>query len=113
VNYPGLPTHPQHAIAARLFAGRGFGGMLSFEISGAGKQEVYRFMESLQLCLPATTLGDIYTLVLHPATSSHRSLTPLERQRVGIADNLVRLSAGIEAIEDIISDLDQALSSLP
>lgn len=109
LNYPGLPAHPQHTLASGLFAGRGFGGMLSFEIIGAGKKEIFRFMERLQLCLPATTLGDIYTLVLHPATSSHRTLTPLERQRVGIADNLVRLSAGIEAVEDILADLQQAL----
>jgi cystathionine gamma-synthase/methionine-gamma-lyase len=109
VNYPGLPDHPQHALASRLFGGRGFGGMLSFEILGADRKEIFRFMESLQLCLPATTLGDIYTLVLHPATSSHRSLSPAERQRVGIPDNLLRLSVGIEAVEDILADLEQAL----
>ena len=112
VNYPGLSAHPQHALAASLFAGRGFGGMLSFEIVDAKKEEVFRFMEALQLCLPATTLGDIYTLVLHPATSSHRSLTPAERRRVGIADNLVRLSVGIEAVEDILADLEQALGQV-
>ena len=112
VNYPGLPDHPQHALAASLFAGGGFGGMLSFEIAEAGKAEVYRFMEALQLCLPATTLGDIYTLVLHPATSSHRSLSPAERQRAGITDNLMRLSAGIEAVEDILADLEQALDQV-
>jgi cystathionine gamma-synthase/methionine-gamma-lyase len=112
VNYPGLSVYPQHALAASLFAGRGFGGMLSFEIEGAGREGVFRFMEALQLCLPATTLGDIYTLVLHPATSSHRSLSPAERQRVGITDNLVRLSAGIEAVEDILADLEQALGQV-
>jgi cystathionine gamma-synthase/methionine-gamma-lyase len=110
VNYPGLPGHPQHALAASLFGGRGFGGMLSFEIAGAGKSEVYRFMEALQLCLPATTLGDIYSLVLHPASSSHRSLTPQERQRIGITDALVRLSAGIEDPADLLADLEQALA---
>ncbi|RPJ50023.1 MAG: PLP-dependent transferase, partial [Chloroflexi bacterium] len=94
VNYPGLPAHPQHALARRLTGGQGFGAMMSFEIAGAGKAEVFRFMERLQLCLPVTTLGDIYTLVLHPATSSHRGLTPEERARVGIPDGLVRLSAG-------------------
>lgn len=110
VHYPGLPIHPQHELASHLFAQRGYGGVLSFEIQQAGKDEVFRFMEALQLCLPATTLGDLYTLVLHPATSSHRSLTPAERQRVGILDNLVRLSAGIEAVEDILADLEQALA---
>jgi cystathionine gamma-synthase/methionine-gamma-lyase len=66
-------------------------------------------MERLKLCLPATTLGDIYTLALHPATSSHRSLSAEERAKVGISDGLVRLSAGIEEVEDIIADLEQAL----
>ena len=109
VNFPGLPEHPQYELAQSLFGGKGYGGMLSFEIGGADKAKVYRFMEALTLCLPATSLGDVYSLVLHPATSSHRSLTPEERARVGIPDGLVRLSTGIEAAEDIIADLDQAL----
>jgi len=67
-------------------------------------------MESLTICLPATTLGDIYSLVLHPATASHRGLTAEERSRVGIPDNLVRLSTGIEAADDILADLAEALS---
>ncbi len=108
VNYPGLAEHPQHALAGKLFGDR-YGGMLSFEIKGAGKAEVYRFMEALDVCLPATTLGDVYSLVLHPATSSHRSLTSEQRAQVGISDGLVRLSAGIEAVEDILSDLEGAL----
>jgi cystathionine gamma-synthase/methionine-gamma-lyase len=110
VNYPGLPSHPQHEVAGHLFGDRGFGGMVSFEIAGADKARVFRFMEALELCLPATTLGDVYTLVLHPATTSHRSLTPEERARVGISDGLARLSIGIEDAEDIIADLDQALA---
>ena len=110
VNYPGLPDHPQHALAASLFEGRGCGGVLSFEIDGADQAQVYRFMEALTICLPATTLGDVYSLVLHPATSSHRSLTAEERARVGIPNGLVRLSAGIESADDILSDLEAALS---
>jgi cystathionine gamma-synthase/methionine-gamma-lyase len=110
VNYPGLAAHPQHALADKLLGGR-YGGMLSFEIKDAGKAEVYRFMEALDICLPATTLGDVYSLVLHPATSSHRSLTPEQRAQVGISDGLVRLSAGIEAVEDILSDLEGALKA--
>ena len=110
VNYPGLPAHPQHDLARRLFGERGFGGMLSFEIADADRARIFRFMEALELCLPATTLGDIYTLVLHPATSSHRGLSEQERAKVGICDGLVRLSAGIEDAADIIADLDQALA---
>lgn len=110
VNYPGLLDHPQHILAKNLFGEKGYGGVLSFEIEGADKAQVYRFMESLTICLPATTLGDVYSLVLHPATSSHRSLTAEERARVGIPDGLVRLSAGIESAEDILSDLESALA---
>lgn len=112
VFYPGLPNHPQHSLAGRLFANKGFGGVLSFEIVGANQAKVFRFMESLQMCLPAATLGDIYTLILHPATSSHRTLTPEERARAGISLGLVRLSAGIESAADIITDLDQALMKI-
>lgn len=111
VNYPGLPTHPQHGLAQGLFQDKGFGGVLSFEIAGADRSIAFRFMESLRLCQPATTLGDIYTLVLHPATSSHRSLSVKERLRIGIGDGLVRLSAGIEEAADLAADLEQALSS--
>ncbi len=112
VNYPGLRGHAQHALAEGLFAGKGYGGVLSFEIKDADRARAFRFMEALIVCLPGTTLGDVYSLVLHPATASHRALTPEERQRVGITDGLVRLSTGIEAPDDIIADLEQALHSL-
>jgi cystathionine gamma-synthase/methionine-gamma-lyase len=112
VIYPGLPQHPQHALAKRLFEGKGCGGVLSFEIIGADRAKAFRFMEALQLCLPATSLGDIYSLIVHPASSSHRGLTPEERARVGIPDGLVRLSTGIESAEDILADLEQALGKI-
>jgi cystathionine gamma-synthase/methionine-gamma-lyase len=112
VNYPGLHDHPQHDLTERLFEDRGSGGVLSFEIKDADKVMAYRFMESLSVCLPATSLGDIYSLVLHPATSSHRSLTVEERARIGIPDGLVRLSTGIESAEDILADLESALAKI-
>jgi cystathionine gamma-synthase/methionine-gamma-lyase len=112
VNFPGLPGHPQHDLAQQLFEGKGSGGVLSFEIAGADKAMVFRFMEALTVCLPATTLGDIYSLILHPATSSHRGLTADERARVGIPDGLVRLSTGIESVEDILTDLEFALAKI-
>ncbi len=112
VNYPGLRSHSQFELAQRLFEGKGTGGMLSFEIRDASRAQVFRFMDSLQLCQPATTLGDIYTLLLHPATSSHRSLTEAEREQFGIREGLVRLSAGIEEVEDIQADLEQALERI-
>ena len=111
VNYPGLAAHPQHAVAQRLHQDRGFGGMVSFEIAGADQATMIRFMQSLKLIQPATTLGDVYSLVLSPAMTSHRALTPAQREKVGISDGLVRLSVGIEAAEDIIADLDQALET--
>jgi len=109
VNYPGLGSHPQHELAQRLFPRGLFGGMISFEIKDAGKEEVFRFMEALELILPATTLGDVYSLTLYPAMSSHRALAPEERVRVGISDRLVRLSVGIEEASEIIEDLERAL----
>jgi cystathionine gamma-synthase/methionine-gamma-lyase len=109
VFYPGLPSHPQHELAARLFGGRGFGGIVTFELKDAGREEVFRFMDRLRLCIPATSLGDIQTLVLYPSHSSHRSLTPQERAALGITDGMVRISVGIEAVEDIQADVEQAL----
>lgn len=84
--------------------------MLSLEIAGADKAKAFRFMEALQLCLPATTLGDVYTLVLHPATSSHRSFSEAALAKVGISQGLVRCSVGIEDAGDIIADFEQALA---
>jgi cystathionine beta-lyase/cystathionine gamma-synthase len=112
VNFPGLPDHPQYAVAERLFAGRGFGGMISFDLKGAGQAEVFIFMEALKLVLPATTLGDVYSLTLYPAHSSHRLLAPEVRAAIGIGDGLVRLSVGIEDAQDIIADLGQALETV-
>ena len=110
VHYPGLAGHPQHRLAQHLFGGQGFGGMVSFEIRDAHQPAVFRFLENLRLVLPATTLGDVYSLVLYPAMSSHRALSVSEREHVGIGEGLVRLSVGIEDADDIIADLDQALS---
>ena len=112
VNYPGLPSHPQHDVATRLFRGGCYGGMVSFEKAGADRAQVFRFLEALKLVLPATTLGDVYSLALYPAHSSHRALSPEERAAIGIGEGLVRLSVGIEDVEDIIADLDQALEQV-
>ena len=86
-----------------------YGALVSFELKGAGRAEVFRFMERLKLIVCATSLGDVHSLILYPVMSSHRELTPEQRARVGIRDNLLRLSAGIEAVEDILEDLEQAL----
>jgi cystathionine beta-lyase/cystathionine gamma-synthase len=112
VNYPGLASHPQHALMERLSLTGQSGGMISFDIAGADKAAAFRFMEALRLCVAATTLGDVYSLVLYPPMSSHRSLTPEQRAAIGIGDGLIRLSIGIEAVDDIIADLDQALGKV-
>src|SRR6266516_4549841 len=111
VHYPGLPGHPQHELATRLLRQQRYGGLLAFELKEQTREAAYRFLDKLQLCLPATTLGDVYSEVSYPPLSSHRNLTAGERQKFGITDGCIRLSVGIENAEDIIHDLDQALKS--
>ena len=106
VNYPGLKTHPDHELAKQQM--KGFGGMLSFEIK-AGMEAALSFMNKLKFCSLAPTLGDVDTLILHPATSSHLNVDRNLREENGISDGLIRVSVGIEGIEDIIADLEQAL----
>ena len=108
VLYPGLGSHPDHAVARTLMQ-KGFGGMVAFEIAGAGRAEVFRFLERVRLARPAPTLGDVATLVMHPATAAARRMTPEERAAAGITENLVRVSVGLEDPEDIARDLLQAM----
>jgi cystathionine gamma-synthase/methionine-gamma-lyase len=110
VHYPGDPAHPDSATSARLFPKDMFGGMVSFELKGAGQNEVFAFMDRLKLIVRATSLGDVHSMMLYPVMSSHREIAPRQRERMGIRDSLVRLSLGIEAAEDICADLEQALS---
>jgi cystathionine beta-lyase/cystathionine gamma-synthase len=111
VHYPGLPTHPQHELAARMINGANGGAMLAFEVEGAGREEIFRLFDSFKLVIPATTLGDVYTEVSYPVMSSHREWSPAQLRRAGITPGLVRVSAGIEDIEDIIADFEQALAA--
>lgn len=106
VNYTGLPGHPDHQLASRQMTQHG--GMLSFELAGgleAGKQ----FMNKLQLCTMAPTLGDVDTLILHPASMSHAFIPKAIRLENGITDGLIRISVGIETVGDIVADLEQSL----
>lgn len=112
VYYPGLSDHPQHKLAAQLLRPGRFGGLVAFELKHQTREAAYCFMNNLHLCLPATTLGDVYSEVSYPPMSSHRNLTTAERQNMGITDGCMRLSVGIEDVGDIIGDLDQALGSL-
>lgn len=109
VHYPGLADHPHHELATRLFRNGRSGGLLAFELQEQSRAAAFRFMDKLQLCLPATTLGDVYTELSYPPMSSHRNLTGAERQQIGISDGCIRLSVGIEDVGDIIRDLEQAL----
>jgi len=105
VHYPGLKTHPQHELAARQQ--RGFGSMMSFDL---GTQEAANsFATRLKLCLLAESLGGVETLVGHPATMTHGGVSVEERTRLGITDGLIRISVGIEDVEDILADLEQAM----
>ena len=110
VHYPGLPEHPQHALAACAFGGR-FGGMVAFELRRDERAAAYAFMNALRLVLPATSLGDVFSLVSYPAQSSHRELPPDERHARGIGDGLLRLSIGIEDVADITDDLARGLAA--
>lgn len=106
VNYNGLPSHPDHELASRQM--KHFSGMLSFELSG-GLQAGIDFINKLKFCVLAPTMGDVDTLAMHPASMSHSSVPREIRLQNGITDGLVRLSIGIENIEDILADLDQAM----
>ena len=112
VNYAFLPDHPQYDLMQTLSGGRGGGGVLSFNIAQAGRAQIFAFMDALTLIQPATSLGDIYSLALYPAISSHRSLSAAERAQIGIGDGLVRISVGIEDVADIWEDIEQALERI-
>jgi cystathionine gamma-synthase/methionine-gamma-lyase len=110
VYYTGDPTHPDAETINRLIPGSLKGAMVSFEVKGAQtRDDIFAFMDRLQLVVKGTSLGDVHTLMLYPVIASHRDLSPKQRERMGIRDNLVRLSVGIEAADDIIADLSQAL----
>ena len=109
VRYPGLASFPQHELAKRQASG--FGAMLWFEVEGgvkAGKQ----LMDSVKLCTLAENLGSVETLITHPVTMTHADVEEAERKRVGITDGLVRLSVGLEDVEDLIADLRTALDAI-
>ena len=109
VYFTGDPAHPDAATVRRLFPQNLYGAMISFELKDAGRDEVFAFMDALRMIVRATSLGDVHTMMLYPVMSSHRDISPKHRERMGIRDSLVRLSVGIEAAEDIIADLEQAL----
>jgi cystathionine beta-lyase/cystathionine gamma-synthase len=108
VHYPGLESHPQYELGSKQM--RGPGGMLSFETGSIANARTV--LNSVRLCSLAESLGGVETLISHPATMTHASVPPEERQRLGITSGLVRISVGIEDVEDLIADLDQALAKI-
>ena len=109
VHYLADPKHPDAAVIRRLLPEGLYGAVVSFELKDATKDDVMAFMDRLKLVVRGTTLGDVHSLILYPVIASHRDVAPKQRERMGIHDGLVRLCAGIEAVDDIIADLDQAL----
>jgi cystathionine gamma-synthase/methionine-gamma-lyase len=105
------PNHPDAGTIKRLFPADMYGAMVSFELKDAERNDVFGFMDRLKLIVRGTSLGDVHSMMLYPAMASHRDIAPKQRERMGIRDSLVRLSVGIEAAEDIIADLEQALGT--
>ena len=110
VHYPGLASHPQHELA-RLLLPRGFGGMAAFEVVG-GVEAGQRFCDALELVWVAASLGGIHTLVCHAASTTHRQLDAEARRAAGIADGLIRLSVGLEDVDDLVDDIGRALEKV-
>ena len=108
VNYPGLPDHPQHDLAKKYHHRGLYGAILGFGIKG-GMEAGKKFIDSVKLFSHLANIGDAKSLVIHPASTTHQQLTPEERKETGVTDDFVRLSVGLEHIDDIVEDLDQAL----
>jgi cystathionine beta-lyase/cystathionine gamma-synthase len=111
VYFPGLGETDHRAVATRMLRESHFGALVSIELKDNRREVAFRFMDALKLCVRSTSLGDVFTSVLHPATSSHRDLSPARRKEWGISDGLVRISVGIEDRNDIIADIEQALAA--
>jgi len=108
VHYPGLASHPQHELAKRQMSG--FGSMLSFETGSLANANA--MLKRVRLCTLGESLGGVETLISHPASMTHAFLGPDGRAKLGITDGLVRISVGIENVDDLLEDLDQALGAI-
>jgi len=109
VNYPGLVSHKSHQNAKK-YLNNGYGGMIAFGVEG-GKKVAEKFINQLELILHLANVGDTKSLAIHPASTTHQQLSEEDLIKTGISPELIRLSIGIEAVDDIINDLDQALSA--
>ena len=107
VYWPGFPSHPNHDVARKQM--RGFGGMISFTLKGNKLEDAHRIVKNVQIFSLAESLGGVESLIGHPATMTHASIPKEEREKSGVVDSLIRLSVGVEAVEDLIEDLENAL----
>ena len=108
LNYPGLADHPQHALARKQM--KGFGALISFELGS--KENAAKFLNRLRLCSLGESLGGVETLISHPETMTHASVPVEQRMRLGITPGLVRISVGIEDVEDLIADLENGFEGI-
>jgi len=108
VFYPGLKNHPQHALAKKQMSG--FGAMITFETGSL--KNANRMLKRLRVCSLGESLGGVETLISHPATMTHAALGEKGRKAIGITDGMVRISVGIEDVNDLVNDLDQALNAI-
>ena len=109
IYYPGLSSHPGYSIVKKQMSG--FSGMLSFELTGDLKKSI-KFLEALKIISIAESLGAVESLIEHPASMTHVSIPKEDRQKIGLTDTLIRLSVGVEDVEDLIADLNQALKKI-
>ena len=112
VHYPGMESDARREIAKSVLREPYSGALVSIELKENSREAAFRFMNALELCVRSTSLGDVFTSVLHPATASHRDLDPARRDALGIAEGLIRMSVGIENVNDIIADIEQALNAV-
>lgn len=110
VNYAGLEDHPDHALVRKYLSGKA-SGIVTFGVKG-GREQGARFLDALQLFTRLVNIGDVRSLATHPASTTHRQLSPAELDKAGVGEDTVRLSIGIEHIDDLKADLDQALAAL-
>ncbi len=111
VYFPEFVESDREEVVKRTLRANQFGGLVSIELRNSTRGAAFQFMDALKLCIRSTSLGDVFTSVLHAATASHRDLSPARRRELGISDGLIRISVGIENVDDVIADIDQALAA--
>jgi O-succinylhomoserine sulfhydrylase len=107
VFYPGLESHPQHQLAGRQQSG--YGGIVAFEVQG-GREAAWKLIDATRICSITANLGDTRTTITHPATTTHGRLTPEQRRDADISEGLIRISVGLESVDDLVADLQRGLS---